>query len=563
MQHFDRERIPERVVHARGTGAHGYFECTKEATDITRAILFSKKGKRTPVFVRFSTAVGFRGSIDVPRDVRGFSIKHYTEEGNWDMVGNNIPVFFVQDSTKFVDVIHSLKPEPRDEMPQASSAHDSFYDFASLTPEIAHMILWLNSDRALPRSLENIEGHGVHTFVFVNDKNESCYVKFVYKPVKGVHSCVWSEAQELNGINPDSARKELYDIIDRGDTLEWNVYVQVIPYITREDMCKKFGFDLNDSTKLIPEEVVELRELGKLVLNRNTDNYFSETEQSAFHPANVIPGIDFSNDPLLHGRIFSYSDTQTYRVGANRNQLPINAPKCPVLYNLQDGSNQLYIKKQITNYFPNSRDKNAPVPTDETMEANWEHAENKKSITQGCPFKRGFTTFPGDKNFTLSSINTSEKIRGKPPTFYDHFSQATMFYNSLVDWEKSHIISAFTFELSSVKDKSIRERFVNRILANIDDTLAKIVSERIGIEYKPEILNINDDHPIKKYNLRPPIDKAPSLSMDNQPYTHEGRKCLIICCDNVNKDNLIFIKDSLKKHKVITHVAGRFYIIYF
>uniref|UniRef100_A0A0A9Y4C3 catalase n=1 Tax=Lygus hesperus TaxID=30085 RepID=A0A0A9Y4C3_LYGHE len=320
-------------------------------------------------------------------------------------------------------------------------------------------------------------------------------------------------------------------------------------------MCERFGFDLNDSTKMLPEEVVPPRELGRLVLNRNTDNFFAETEQSAFHPGNVVPGIGFSNDPLLHGRLFSYSDAQTYRLGANRNQLPINAPKCPILYNAQEGASQMYIKRQISNYFPNLRDSNAPIPTDETPEANWEYAENKP-ITHGCPFSRGFHTFPGDKNFELSLRTVLGKVRGKPPTFYEHFAQATMFWNSLADWEKSHVISAFAFELGAVKDKEVRGRFINRILANIDQDLAQIVSVRAGVPYNPQLLHIDDDHPIRKYNLRAPIHKSPAISMGNQPYTPAGRKCAIYCCNGIVKSNLDALRAALTKLKVVIEVIG-------
>lgn len=336
--------------------------------------LLFQAGARVDVFARFSTVAGSRGSADVPRDVRGFSVKYYTEEGNWDLVGNNIPVFFIQDALRFPDLIHAVKPEPKIEIPQAASAHDTFWDFASMSPESAHMLMWIMSDRALPRTLDQMEGFGVNTFRFINAKGAAHYVRFTYKPVKGVHSAVWDEAQEINGKNPDFHRQVLFETLERGEEMVWTLNVQVVPEITVSEMVERFGFDLNDATKLLPEEVVPLRELGRLVINRNTTNFFAETEQAVFHPGNIIPGIDFSEDPLLQGRVFSYSDTQVYRVGVNRNQLPINAPKCPVFNNQQDGRMQMEVKNQESLHFPNSLDDPTPLPTENTYGANWEVA---------------------------------------------------------------------------------------------------------------------------------------------------------------------------------------------
>jgi catalase len=349
ITHFDHERIPERVVHARGAAAHGYFQVYEPLTELTKARVFQDPSQKTPVFVRFSTVAGSRGSADTPRDVRGFAVKLYTDEGVWDLVGNNMPVFFIQDAIKFPDFIHAVKPEPNNEIPQAASAHDTFWDFISLTPESMHMMMWVMSDRALPRSFATMEGFGIHTFRLINDKGKSRFVKFHWKPVKGIHSLVWDEAQKIAGKDPDFNRRDLWESIERGDFPEWELGFQIV----EEKDEHKFGFDLLDPTKIIPEELVPVRRVGKMVLNRNPENFFAETEQVAFHPGHIVPGIDFTNDPLLQGRLFSYIDTQIKRVGPNFAQLPINRPTCPFSNNQRDGESQQIIFKGRVSYFPN------------------------------------------------------------------------------------------------------------------------------------------------------------------------------------------------------------------
>ena len=351
IMHFDHERIPERIVHARGSGAHGYFELTESMSEYTKAKFLQTPGTRTPVFARFSTVAGSRGSSDLARDIRGFAVKFYTEEGNFDLVGNNVPVFFIQDAIKFPDLIHAVKPEPNNEMPQAASAHDTFWDFVSLTPESMHTIMWAISDRAIPRSLRMMEGFGVHTFRFVNEKNESVFVKFHWKPVLGIHSVAWDEAQKISGKDSDFHRRDLWEAIEGGNFAEWNFGVQIV----EEKDELKFDFDLLDPTKLIPEEIVPVRIIGKMTLNRNPDNFFAETEQVAFHPGHIVPGIDFSNDPLLQGRLFSYSYTQLSRLGSpNFHEIPINRPVTPVHNNQRDGHMRQTINPGQSSYHPNT-----------------------------------------------------------------------------------------------------------------------------------------------------------------------------------------------------------------
>src|ERR1700733_10616189 len=358
ITHFDHERIPERIVHARGVGAHGYFQVYKSMANYTKAGFLNDPSLKTPVFVRFSTVAGFRGSTDLARDVRGFAVKFYTEEGNFDLVGNNIPVFFIQDSIKFPDLIHAVKPKPHNEIPQAASAHDTFWDFISLMPESAHMIMWVMSDRALPRSLRMMEGFGVHTFRFVNEQGKACFVKFHWKPLLGVHSVAWDEAQNISGKDPDFHRRDLYDAIANGDFPEWELGVQIVP----EEDEHKYEFDLLDPTKLIPEELVPVQRIGKMTLNRNPDNFFAETEQVAFHVGNIVPGIDFTNDPLMQGRLFSYTDTQLIRLGGpNFHEIPINRPVTPVRNNQRDGLMRQTIDRGRTSYEPNSLAGNAPT----------------------------------------------------------------------------------------------------------------------------------------------------------------------------------------------------------
>ncbi|KAJ3172963.1 hypothetical protein HDU88_004422 [Geranomyces variabilis] len=443
MAHFDRERIPERVVHARGTAAHGYFEAYEDLSSLTRAAPFAHKGKQTPLFTRFSTVAGFRGSADTVRDVRGFSVKMYTEEGNWDLVGNNIPVFFIQDAILFPDIIHAVKPEPENEIPQAQSAHPSFWDFVSNTPESTHMLMWIMSDRTLPASFRMMNGFGVHTFRLINAEGVSKLVKFHWRPKQGTHSLIWDEALKTNGRDPDAHRRDLYINIMNGNYPEWELGLQVFT----EEEAAKWPFDVLDSTKLIPEEMCPVRYVGKMVLNRNPDEFFPETEQAAFHPGVVIPGIGFTNDPLLQGRLFSYSDTQFYRLGTNYQQLPINQPVCPVRHHQRGGLMQTRITKG-----PN-------------------HVHN--STNKGCPFLsgKGYVHHP--------EIVQGAKTATRSPSFSDHYSQAKLFYDSMTETEKQHIQSAFVFELSKVGDPVIQQRVVDQ-LNNVDQPLASAIATRLG-----------------------------------------------------------------------------------
>jgi len=514
IQHFDHERIPERVVHARGSGAHGYFECTESASDITVASLFQEAGSRTPLFVRFSTVQGSKGSIDTPRDVRGFAIKFYTSTGAWDLVCNNIPVFFIHDALKFPDLVHALKPEPHNEIPQAASAHDTFWDFVSLTPESAHMLMWAMSDRTLPRSFAHIQGFGVHTFRFINGAGESHLVKFHIKPVKGICSTTWDEAQKIGGKNPDYHRQELWEAIERKDYPEYSFGVQVIREGSEEE--KALGIDLLDPTKIIPEEVLPVRILGKIVLNRNPDNFFCETEQIAFCPAHVINGVDFTNDPLLQGRLFSYLDTQITRVGPNFVELPINRPVCPFANHQRNGFMRHRIDKGRVAYWPNTLAGGHPGPSEMTD-------------------KGAFRTFP--------AVETGQKVRVRG--LDDHFSQATMFWNSMTDWEKAHIVAAYSFELNCVKTISVRENVVNNLLVNIHPVLAEAVARRIGVKITAPMVE--------------PHDKAsPALSMDRKltPDQLAGRKIAIIISSRSSADEVKAFRKVLESHKILSETVA-------
>ena len=448
ITHFDHERIPERVVHARGSAAHGYFENYGDLAPLTRAAPFAAAGKRTPTFVRFSTVAGERGSADSVRDVRGFAVKFYTNEGNWDLVGNNMPVFFIQDAMKFPDLVHAVKPEPHHAIPQASSAHDTFWDFASLMPESTHMLLWQMSDRAIPRSYRMMQGFGVHTFRLVNAAGESVFCKFHWTPKAGTHSLVWDEAAKITGADADFHRRDLWEAIEAGAFPEWELGLQVFT----EAQAEEFTFDVLDPTKLLPEEMVPVVPVGKLVLNRNPDNFFAETEQVAFCTAHVIPGIDFSNDPLLQGRIHSYLDTQISRLGGpNFHEIPINAPVAQVHNNQRDGMHRQAVHRGRVAYEPNS-------------------------LGGGCPFQagtaRGFTSFP--------ERSSEDKVRGKPEKFAEHYAQATLFWISQTPVEQEHIIKAFRFELTRVQTQAIRERVVS-LLVNVDARLAAGVAKGLGI----------------------------------------------------------------------------------
>jgi catalase len=519
ITHFDHERIPERIVHARGSGAHGYFECYKPLASLTSASLFAESGKRTPVFVRFSTVAGERGSTDTARDVRGFAVKFYTDEGNWDLVGNNIPVFFIQDAMKFPDLIHAVKPEPHHAMPQAASAHDTFWDFVSLMPESTHMLLWVMSDRAIPRSFRMMQGFGVHTFRFVNARGESRFVKFHWNPRAGTHSLAWDEAVKISGADSDFHRRDLWEAIEAGAYPEWELSVQVFT----EEQADKFSFDVLDATKLIPEELVPLQPIGRMVLNRNPDNFFAETEQVAFCTAHIVPGLDFSSDPLLAGRIHSYIDTQISRLGGpNFHELPINAPLAQIHNNQRDGMHRQAIARGRVSYEPNS-------------------------LGGGCPFQAGaagFRSFPQPVE--------DDKVRGKPEKFAEHYNQATLFWNSQSDPEKQHIIRAFRFELTKVQVNAIRVRVVAQ-LRNVAEELAQGVADGLGILELPEPLPR-----VLKKTPRPEIDRSAALSLLARPGTEgvQTRRIAILVADGVDADAATAIHESLLGRGAVPRFVG-------
>jgi catalase len=491
--HFDHERIPERVVHARGYGAHGFFETYESLAELTRADIFQRSGERTPAFVRFSTVAGSKGSFDLARDVRGFAVKLYTQEGNWDLVGNNIPVFFIQDAIKFPDVIHAVKPEPDREFPQAQSAHDNFWDFVSLMPESTHMLLWVMSDRAIPRSFRFMEGFGVHTFRFVDAAGASSFVKFHWKPKQGMQSVLWDEAVKINGADPDFHRRDLWNAINSGDLPEWELGVQVFD----DDFADSFEFDVLDPTKLIPEEVVPVRRIGRLVLDRMVDNFFAETEQAAFCTQNIVPGIDFTNDPLLQGRNFSYLDTQIKRLGGpNFTHLPINAPKCPMAHFQQDGHMAMLNPRGRVNFEPNSYTGAERGPREDPA--------------------GGFPSFAADEG--------GPKRRLRASSFADHYSQAGQFFRSQTAVEQQHIVDAFTFELSKVERVEIRERMVAN-LRNADEDLAAGVAGGLGMAAVPTA-----SEPAAPPNHSLP--ESPALSILVQgPDTFAGRKLGVLVTD--------------------------------
>lgn len=535
ITHFDHERIPERIVHARGSAAHGYFEAYGNAAEYTKAGFLNDTSVKTPVFVRFSTVAGFRGSTDMARDVRGFAVKFYTQEGNFDLVGNNIPVFFIQDAMKFPDLIHAVKPEPHNEIPQAASAHDTFWDFISLMPESMHMIMWAMSDRAIPRSLRMIEGFGIHTFRFVNEKNESVFVKFHWKPKLGTHAVVWDEALKISGNDPDFHRRDLWEAIENGNYPEWEFGVQIVPEADEH----KFNFDLLDPTKIIPEELVPVTKIGRMVLNRNPDNFFAETEQVAFHPGHLVPGIDFSNDPLLQGRLFSYTDTQLSRLGSpNFHEIPINRSIAPMHNNQRDGHMRQEINVGRTSYSPNS-------------------------LGGGCPFQAKMA----EGGFV--SVNErveAHKVRERSESFSDHFSQAALFYNSQTDVEKNHIVSALRFELSKVETVTIRERMLG-LLSQVDKNLAKKVAEGLGLSVpehpeKPMNHGIGADADPEKHEPKP-LDKSyqPSdaLSMLKNPTvtdTIETRQVAFLCADGVSETSVNKLKKALEDKGATAKIVG-------
>ncbi|MFS8368026.1 catalase [Acetobacter oryzifermentans] len=514
--HFDHERIPERVVHARGYGAHGYFELTDSLADVTRAAIFQNVGERTPAFVRFSTVAGSKGSFDVARDVRGFAVKLYTKEGNWDLVGNNIPVFFIQDAIKFPDMVHSVKPAPDRDFPQAQSAHDNFWDFISLSPESFHMIMWVMSDRGIPRSFRFMEGFGVHTFRFLDSNDRSTFVKFHWKPKQGLQSVVWNEAVKINGADPDFHRRDLWGAISSGDFPEWELGVQLFD----EEFAEKFDFDVLDPTKLIPEELVPVRIVGRLVLNRVVDNFFAETEQVAFCTQNVPPGIDFSNDPLLQGRNFSYLDTQIKRLGSpNFTHIPINAPKCPMAHFQQDGHMAMRNPVGRANYEPNS----------------WGAAGGPRENP-----KQGFRSF--------ASEETGPKRRLRPESFSDHYSQSRQFYISQTPIEQKHIADAITFELSKVERPDIRSRVVSHLL-HIDEELAITVADGLGLPL-PE--PAQGTQPTR--TDLPPSDALSILK--NGPKTFAGRKMGILVTDGIDAELFAALIAALQAEKADYEVVA-------
>ena len=527
ITHFDHERIPERVVHARGTGAHGFFRVYESLEDLTQADFLCDPAARTPVFVRFSTVVGSRGSADTVRDARGFATKFYTRAGNFDLVGNNIPVFFIQDGIKFPDLVHAIKPEPHDEMPQAASAHDTFWDFVSLVPETLHMVMWVMSDRGIPRSLRMMEGFGVHTFRLVNARGKSHFVKFHWKPLLGVHSLVWDEAQKIAGKDPDFHRRDLREAIDAGQPAEYELGMQVV----EEKDRLAFGFDLLDATKLLPEELVPVRRVGRLTLDRNPENFFSEVEQVAFCIGNVVPGIDFSDDPLLQVRLFSYLDTQLLRLGGpNFAQIPINRPIAGINNHHQDGAMQQKIPAAKALYHPNS-------------------------VGGGLPplatAKEGFVHFPAPVD--------GVKNRERSASFADHYSQARMFLNSQSDPERRHLVDACIFELCNVKRREIRERVVAQF-ARIDAGFAKEVAKKIGVAVPDAPLPKKTAAKGRKAPAEDPallLEVSPALSILNSPCESIAtRKVAMLVAAGVRGQDIARIRAALEREGAIVEVVG-------
>jgi catalase len=523
ITHFDHERIPERIVHARGSAAHGYFEAYEALTDLTRAAPFTEAGKRTPVFVRFSTVAGERGSADTARDVRGFAVKFYTDQGNWDLVGNNIPVFFIQDAMKFPDLIHAAKPEPHNQMPQAATAHDTFWDFVSLMPESTHMLMWIMSDRAIPRSYRMMQGFGVHTFRLLNAEGKSTFCKFHWKPLLGTHSLVWDEAVKIMGADPDFHRRDLWEAIESGNYPEWELGFQVF---TEAD-AEKFSFDALDATKLIPEELIPVKPVGRMVLDRNPDNFFAETEQVAFCTAHVVPGIDFSNDPLLHGRIHSYLDTQITRLGGpNFHEIPINAPLVPVHNNQRDGLHRQAIARGRVAYEPNS-------------------------LGGGCPFQTGaagFASFPKAIELNNSPV---DKVRGKPEKFAEHYAQAKLFFESQTEVEKAHIRGAFRFELSKLTVPAIRVRVVSSLL-NVSKTLASDLANDLGVELPEPMPRAMKSAPKSE------IGASRALSLKALPGDGNiaTRKIAILLADGVNAEPITDLIEALNGAGAVTRLLA-------
>ena len=518
ITHFDHERIPERIVHARGSAAHGFFECYDAQTQYTRAAPFAEAGKVTPVFVRFSTVAGERGSKDTARDVRGFAVKFYTDEGNWDLVGNNMPVFFIQDAMKFPDLVHAVKPEPHHGMPQAASAHDTFWDFASLMPETTHTLMWVMSDRGIPRSYRMMQGFGVHTFRLVNSEGESVFCKFHWKPRFGTHSLVWDEAVKISGADPDFHRRDLWEAIESGDFPEWELGLQIFT----EAQSEAYSLDVLDATKLIPEELVPVIPVGRMVLNRNPDNFFAETEQVAFCTAHVVPGIDFSNDPLLAGRIHSYVDTQISRLGGpNFHEIAINAPIAPVHNNQRDGMHRQAVHRGRVAYEPNS-------------------------LGGGCPFQAGaagFVSFPAPVQ--------EDKVRGNPEKFAEHYAQATLFFDSQTPVEQAHIIAAFRFELSKLTVPAIRERMLSS-LVNVSAELAAGVANGLGMAVPAAMPRAMPNRPV------PELTKSQALSLTALPGECgiRTRQVAVLVANGVHHASLAALQTALTAQGAVVHFVG-------
>jgi catalase len=514
ITHFDHERIPERIVHARGSGAHGYFQVYEPLTALTSAAFLQDPTQRTRVFVRFSTVAGGAGSVDLPRDVRGFAVKFYTEEGNFDLVGNNIPVFFIQDAIKFPDLVHSVKMEPDRGFPQAASAHDTFWDFVSLMPESMHMLMWAMSDRAIPRSFRMMEGFGVHTFRLINAEGKASFVKFHWRPTIGSQSVLWDEAVKISGADPDFHRRDLWQAIDKGSFPEFELGLQVFD----EEFVRQFPFDILDATKLIPEELVPLRMVGKLVLDRNPDNFFAETEQVAYHPGHIVPGIDFTEDPLLQGRLFSYLDTQLSRLGsANFHEIPINRAVCPLRNFQRDGHMQMEVPKGRVSYEPNSLSPEGP----------------RESAT-------GFRTHAVEQ--------TGPKERRRSETFSDHYSQARMFFQSQSEPERRHIIKAFSFELGKVETLAIRKRMLGHL---------RVIDESLGVAVERALRMVGAADSIQA--AREPLALAPSPALSLQhkaPETLRGRKVAVLVSDGVEVSLLEGLRSALAHEQASLEVIA-------
>ena len=510
ITHFDHERIPERIVHARGSGAHGVFEVTNPIPHLTKASFLAKKGKKTEVFARFSTVAGGAGAGDMPRDVRGFAVKFYTDEGNFDLVGNNIPVFFIQDAIKFPDLIHSVKMEPDRGYPQDATAHDTFWDFISLLPESMNMVLWIMSDRTIPRSLRMMEGFGIHTFRLINDEGKSTFVKFHWRPTIGAASVMWDEAVKINGADPDFHRRDLFEAIAKGDFPVWEFGVQAFD----QKQADSLDFDVLDATKIIPEEIIPIEVVGRMTLNRNPVNFFAETEQAAFHPAHLVPGLDFTNDPLLQGRLFSYTDTQISRLGgANFHELPINRPRCPMRNLQRDGMRRMDAIPGRVSYEPNSLDPSGPREDPE----------------------RGFRSFAPQEG----RDETGEKLRIRPDSFADHYSQARQFYRSMTASEQRHIQNAFSFEFSKVEAVAIRQRMLGH-LTIVDESLAQKVARAIGMEGHAAA--------IKPFRKPIDLDKSPALSLVGKAApTLKGRKIGALVTDGIDGARLRALRAAVEK----------------